>query len=216
MDSSTITLRMRDVTSALGAAAEYRQTLNRIRLQKFVYLMDAVAVIFNTLPPSEGHYTFKHGPFDPAVQNAVDSLAFRGLVTITKLAQGEEGTISADYTLSEAGEDYFQRLLAHDAGAHRVVVAREVALRIQRIGWRRLKELVYAEPTFLKARAGGYNRRLVTYNGRQVSTGRLLQIITRSLSTQGIRPTREIVLDAYFEYLDKYARQPHHLAGGTA
>jgi len=205
---------MRDVTAALGVAAEYNKPLNRIRLQKFVYLMDAVTVVFRALPPSEGHYTFKHGPFDPAVQNAVDSLAFRGLVSIIALQKTEEGTVFADYTLSEAGHHFFRKMTDSDATASRITVAREVAERVNRLGWSRLRELVYAEPTFLKARAGGFGRRLVTYKGREVSTGRLLQIITRALSTQGIQPSRDIVLDAYFEYLDEYARRPHQTPEG--
>lgn len=216
MDTLTVTLRMRDVTVALGSAASYKQTLNRIRLQKFVYLMDAVAVIFRSLPASEGHYTFKHGPFDPAVQNAVDSLAFRGLVRITKLDTTEEGRVSAEYALSEAGVDCYRAMRESEATVTRVAIADEVATRVNRLGWYRLRELVYAEPTFLKARTAGYGRRLVTYNGREVSTGRLLQVIIRSLGSLGVTPSRGIVLDAYFQYLDKYAKRPQQIGGGLA
>ena len=132
MDTSTVTLRMRDVAIALGVAADHGETLNRIRLQKFVYLMDAVAVIFATLPASEGHYTFKHGPFDPAIQNAVDSLAFRGLVNIVRAQENDEGSVSADYTLSEAGRDLFREFDATEAIPSRVEIGREVAARVDR------------------------------------------------------------------------------------
>jgi hypothetical protein len=207
---------MRDVTIALGVADGYGESLNRIRLQKFVYLMDAIAIIFRELPPSEGHYTFKHGPFDPAIQSAVDSLAFRGLVAIPKLTMTDEGKVSAIYKLSEGGKDCFTRMVASAATADRVTIAQAVATRVERLGWSRLRELVYAEPTFLKARGLRYGQKLFPYKGREVSTGRLLGIIRRALSAKGIEPSRDIVLDAYFEYLDKYARSQHQTAFAEA
>ena len=210
MDTTTVILRMRDVAIALGVAGSHGQSLNRIRLQKFVYLMDAVAVIFKVLPLTDGYYTFKHGPFDPAVQNAVDSLAFRGLVSITSLHAAEEGTVSAVYTLSVGGQNWFQKLGDDQAMADRIKIGNAVAERVDRLGWWRLRELVYAEPTFLKARTAGYGRHLAPHKGRDVSTARLLQVIMRALRLGNIEPTRDSVLDAYFDYLDRYAKQRHH------
>jgi hypothetical protein len=49
---------MRDVVLCLRAAAEHQAALNRIRLQKYVYLTDALSLV---IPAStaDGHITYK-------------------------------------------------------------------------------------------------------------------------------------------------------------
>src|SRR5689334_16183969 len=102
-ESQPVVTRMRDVGMSLLAAASFGQPLNRVRLQKFVYLLDQVGQLLRVLPPILGHYSFRNGPFDPRIQNAVDSLAFRGLVDIKGLRRTKEGAVHCDYKLSVAG-----------------------------------------------------------------------------------------------------------------
>src|ERR1039457_7706235 len=70
-------VRTADVILSLAAASQYGQRLNKIRLQKFIYLADAVSSLFALLPPEESHTTYMHGPYDAAIQRAADTLAFR-------------------------------------------------------------------------------------------------------------------------------------------
>jgi len=221
-DTSLVTIRMRDVVASLWAAGQRGESLNRIRLQKFVYLMDAVATLFRLLPPSEGHYTFKYGPFDPAVQNAVDCLAFRGLVKILNLKRGDEGTLSVDYTLTEAGQSWARELASVPVIADRLTIAEAVALRVSRLGWRRLRELVYAEPTFVSLAGTGYGRRLHPEQGKGVTSARLLEIISAATSRASSETRHDLTLDLYFGFLHDYAhrqkpgRRVHPMHGGGA
>lgn len=197
---------MRDVGIAMHVASRYGQFLNRIRLQKFVYLMDAVAIIFKEIPQHEGYVTFKHGPFDRRVQNAVDALAFRGLVSINNLTRGDQGNLSVEYRLTDAGLDW-ARLLGEEVGfGERTTIGAEVGRRINVLGWTRLRELVYSEPTYVGLRPQGYGRSLRTDAGLDNSSSRLISLIIRSLSASGSLPTRDAVLDVYFRYLDSYAK----------
>src|SRR4051812_8205442 len=94
-----VLLRMSDVGMAMSAASKYGQDLNRIRLQKFIYLLDVVGYIYHLLPPRVAHKTYKHGPWDVAIQNAVDALVFRGFAEASKVQRDPNGKIHATYKL---------------------------------------------------------------------------------------------------------------------
>jgi hypothetical protein len=205
-NTTSIALRLRDVGIALHVAFGYGQFLNRIRLQKFIYLMDAVAVVFSEIPQREGYVTFKHGPFDRRVQNAVDALAFRGLVSINNLTRGDQGTLSVEYRLSDAGVEWAHRITSEIGFGERATVGAEVGRRIDSVGWGRLRELVYSEPTFVGLRPNGYGQSLRPSAGLENSSARLISVIIRSLAADGSQPTRNSVLDVYFRYLDTYAK----------
>ena len=81
-ERARILIRMADVAFALAAAHDHRERLGKLRLQKFIYLADAVSLLYSFLPPQENHTTYMYGPYDAAIQRAVDSLAFRGFVAI--------------------------------------------------------------------------------------------------------------------------------------
>ena len=74
--------RMGDVVLALGEAEKSHIQPTRIQLQKFVYLADVLGQLVGAMKLREGHKSYFNGPYDAAIQNAVDSLAFRGLVRI--------------------------------------------------------------------------------------------------------------------------------------
>ena len=87
--------RMFDVLIALREAERHKKYLTRIELQKFIYLVDSVSNIYEFMPPQEGHKTYFNGPYDLAIQNAVDSLAFRGLVKILSIELSQKKSIKA-------------------------------------------------------------------------------------------------------------------------
>jgi hypothetical protein len=215
IDTTSVALRMRDVGMALRTASTHGQLLNRIRLQKFIYLMDAVAIVFREIPQREGYVTFKHGPFDRKVQNAVDVLAFRGLVSIASLTKSAERNLSVEYRLTDAGIEWAERLARNPGGGERSAIAAEVGKRIDGLGWGRLRELVYAEPTFVGLRSDGWGRDLRPSQGLENSSARLIQVVIRSLSATGGQPTRQAVLDVYFRYLDRYAKGFRASGGAT-
>jgi len=202
-----VLIRMRDVALALGAAEFYNQSLNRIRLQKFIYLLDVVGYLYEILPPREAHTTYKNGPYDYAIQNAVDSLAFRELAKVFSVKRSPDGKIHAEYGLTPAGKSWLKILTEEGGFGTRWEAALEVAKKVNVRGWSRLVELVYAEPTFASARPRGYGQQLALFNGLENSAAFLMQTINRGIS-QGFEqalPDRELVVELFFRYLDNYA-----------
>lgn len=207
MSETTFTLiRMRDAGFALRAANEHGRSLSRIQLQKYIYLMDAIAIVFELLPPTQAHYTFRHGPFDPHIQNAVDALAFRGLAKIERLSQRAGKSVASEYALSAAGARWTTALIAQADFATRSEIAETVGRHVNRLGWHRLVELVYAEPTFVAARPEGFGKRLKPQRGLSASSAQVLQLIRRVLASRKSVPRRDVLATYYFEYLDRYSR----------
>jgi hypothetical protein len=207
MTSQTrVLVRMRDVGLALGAADTYDRWLTRIQLQKFIYLLDAIGLIFDLLPPSRAHLTYKYGPYDAAIQNAVDSLAFRGFVTASDVRRSPEGDISARYQLSAAGHSWLRRIADTELFASRWDAALVIGRRINTLGWERLVDLVYAEPTFVSTRPRGYGQLLQVNNGLNNSAAFIIAVINRVLS-HGFANTstsRDLIVNLFFRYLDEF------------
>lgn len=215
-ENISVLVRMRDVGLALGAAGHYKRSLSRIQLQKFVYLMDSLASIYDLLPPTDGHYTFLHGPYDPSIQSAVDSLAFRGLAQIRSLVRRANGNIASEYSLTKSGERWTDTVRKHPILLERNSVAEIVAYHVNRLGWGRLVPLVYAEPTFLNSRPEGYGKRLKPQRLLSSSSGYLLQLIRQALPTSPELATRDVIAEYYFDYLDRYSRSVRSASPGEA
>jgi uncharacterized protein YwgA len=147
--------RFIDVLFALKTAADYNQTLGRIQLQKYVYLTDTVGLIWEVIAPKNGHETYKHGPFDESINNAVDVLAFRGFVDIVSIKM-EEKRVDALYCINKTGIKLFEGIVAEEHFNKKNTLYQQIGIHVNRIGWRKLRELVYAEPTYLQSRASGY------------------------------------------------------------
>jgi len=211
-ENIAVLVRMRDVGLALGAASHYKRSLSRIQLQKFVYLMDSLAGIYELLPPSEGHYTFRHGPYDPSIQSAVDSLAFRGLAQITSLVRRGSSSIASTYSLTNSGTRWAITVRQHPALSERNALAQVVALHVNRLGWDRIVPLVYAEPTFMDSRPEGYGKRLKPQRLSSNSSGYLLQLIQQALQSSAELMTRGVVAEYYFDYLDRYSKNVRQVA----
>jgi hypothetical protein len=201
-----VAIRMRDVGVALFASSQYGQQLNRIRLQKFIYLLDQVGQLLAFLPPSRTHYSFRRGPFDPNIQNAVDALAFRGLVRIIKLRKDPDGSIHAEYALTLVGVQWVESMISTADLSDRWRAAQLIASEIDRIGWDRIKELVYAEPTYVAAKPRGYGEQLRQFEFTQPSSATIFRAISHSLSCGFERiPTVDMIVELYFDYLNQYS-----------
>jgi hypothetical protein len=202
-----VLVRMRDVVLALNAASRFDQMLSRIRLQKFVYLLDVMIYLVELLPPSERHVTYRHGPFDAAIQNAVDCLAFRGLVRIADLRRETDGTTQAKYALTDSGKAWLGKLLSDSQFQVRSQVAASIAEEVDSIGWERIVALVYAEPTFVTARSLGYGAKLSPHNPLSNSAALVLRTMKRGLRSGFERTTPEpqLLLRLFFLYLRDFS-----------
>lgn len=202
-------LRMRDVAFALLAAHQQSaSSTNRIGLQKLIYLMDAVAILYDTFPTANGHVTYHHGPYDPAIQNAVDALAFRGIARVVSMRE-QSGQLSTAYTLTDAGSNWAKHLSSYPILQRRWMIASDVAAHAARFGWPRLRALVYAEPTYATVRSGGLGKELAVASQTTPSTVTLLSYFRAALSARADSksPSRELLLDLLFRYLDAFARR---------
>jgi hypothetical protein len=199
-------------------ARRSKQLLGKVQIQKFVYLMDALSALFDMLPLQGGYRTYKRGPWDPFVQNAVDALAFRGLVRISDARELESGEVAAIYELTDVGEHLIERLRGNVAFAERIRAADEIARQLDKIGWTRLRELVYAEPTYVVARIEGFGRQLSPAEGFEASTKALVAVIRDALAVAwpGLTVDRTMVIEVFFRFLDAYSRPAAYRREGPA
>lgn len=199
---------MRDVGLSLAAASHYNQLLNRIRLQKFVYLLDVMVYLVQLLPPSERHVTYKHGPYDAGIQNAVDCLAFRGLARISEIQREPDGKTYARYALTTAGMDWVSELLFDPEFRIRSSVAASIAKEVNSIGWEQLRTLVYAEPTFVSARSHGYGTKLEPNDPLRNSAALVLETMKRGLRSGLEKATLspDLLFRLFFRYLKEFSQ----------
>ncbi len=209
MRAVRIALRMRDVGVALASAGVFNQPLGKLQLQKYIYLLDALGGVFETLAPSEGHRTYLHGPYDWAIQDAVDSLSFRGLVRIEAVKRHGGGGVMARYRLTGDGNYWVDSLRQTELLSRRFRAGDAIARRVERIGWTRLRELVYAEPTFVERASVGYGQELSPATAFDASTRELVSVICEALEAgwSDFRVSEDAIADVFFRYLDAYSRR---------
>ena len=200
--------RMGDVMLALGEAGQAKVRPTKIQLQKFVYLADVLGQVVGSLKPREGHKTYRNGPYDPAIQNAVDALAFRGLARVAGAWRTPSGHLATSYTLAEPGLEFLKKLREHQALARKVQMAGFVGAALCEIGWDRIVRLVYAEPTYVATRPTGWGSRLAAEDGLVVSAAFMLAVMRRvaeTLSTERAANPKWIT-DRFFAFLSDYAQ----------
>lgn len=201
--------RSKDVLFALSAASDYNQQLGRLALQKLIYLFDVIALAWRQIGAQPGFRPWHNGPYDPMIQNAVDALAFRGLVNITDLSFRRTKNAECRYSLTDAGKTSVGNLSKSSALGDDLALFCEIAREIERRGWNRIKEIVYAEPTYSTARA--------TEHGTMLSLDRSIE----NLSYQLLRDVREAfemnrdtamprrtLVQVMFAILDEYRLTP--------
>lgn len=208
MSTISVANRFADVVLALEQASRSRVRPTRIQLQKFVYLTDALAQIVGSLGPMEGHKTFRNGPYDAAIQNAVDCLCFRGVAAIAGTWRTQAGHLATTYTLTRSGRDFLLKIHESDAFRRRVEIAKLVGTELQNLGWHRIVDLVYAEPTYVSARPKGWGERLVPEDGLSTSAAFVLAVVRRivsALALEGVTGDREgWVVNRFFAFLSDY------------
>jgi hypothetical protein len=206
--AQNIANRMGDVVLALGEAEKVNIQPTRIQLQKFIYLCDVLGQVVGTLKLREGHKTYRNGPYDAAIQNAVDSLAFRGVVRIAGIWKTASGGTGTKYALATPGRRLMSRLRETPEFARKVQVARLVGAELHELGWSRIVDLVYAEPTFVATRPSGWGSPLSAEDGLVVSTAFILAIMRRTVDM--LYPDRKLapewIAERFFAYLDDYDR----------
>lgn len=204
--NSTVTNRMGDVIIALAEAEKAKVRPTKIQLQKFIYLTDILGQVIGLFRPREGHKTYRNGPYDAAIQNAVDSLAFRALVQITGVWKTPSGYLATRYELAAPGRKLLEKLRSSDALKRRIWIGEMVGLELKKLGWDRIVGLVYAEPTFVARRSSGWGTELTAEDGLSISTAFVLAImrrVTALLNPEGtVSP--EWFTERFFAYLDDY------------
>jgi hypothetical protein len=200
--------RMADVMFALGEAEKARARPTKIQLQKFVYLTDVLSQIVGAMKPREAHLTYRNGPYDPAIQNAVDSLAFRGLVRVTGVWRTPSGHLGTSYALSAPGRRFLQRLRSHPSLGRKNSIAGLVGDELRHLGWDRIVALVYAEPTYVATRPTGWGSPLPAEDGLTVSAAFLVAVMRRVATTlaEERAPSPAWISDRFFAYLSDYDR----------
>lgn len=196
---------MRDAALALYAAREHRQRLNRIRLQKFIYLNDVVNVLFTALPKKVHHKTYRYGPYDSSIQAAMNCLIFRGFAIADRISGPHDGKTLYEFSLSKAGVSWVEELTSSNPNKQQLACNLAVAEQVNRYGWHRLKSLVYAEPTYVAMKQVGWGQELLADRAENNSTASLLAIMRKVLrAAEGKTISESLLLELFFRYLDSY------------
>ena len=198
--------RYKDVLFALRAANELGESLGRLQLQKLIYLADVLSGAWRKIGKPAAFLPYKNGPYDPSIQNVVDTLAFRGLAEVTGLAFRQPRITGSNYRLSDAGNRAVDTTVDLQAMADDLELYREIAREVDKRGWKNIKALVYAEPTYEASSERSGSRRLRTGTRATNLTSRLLNDFQEAFSREELRPiSRSNLIQVFFALLDEHA-----------
>lgn len=192
--------RYADVLISLYAAKSQKPRIGRLQLQKYIYLCDTISILWDQTALGSGYKTYKRGPYDPKIQNAVDALAFRGLVDIYTLDTSNKNEVSAFYGITKAGIKFIQQIINIPPYKKRYSLSKEVSNEITERGWGNILSLVYAEPYYVQEGSIGW--------GRTLSMNTLLKNVSiRALAflsdlSRGGTLSKENITTFFFEMLD--------------
>lgn len=148
--------RFSDVLISLFFANKYKQDkIGKIQLQKLIYLADTISIIWKVLAPKHGHKTYKYGPYDKNIQNAVDVLAFRGFVDIVSFVILEKN-VDVKYKISELGLKLYERIGSEPTIAKKIDFYKHISYEVDKRNWFDLKSMVYSEPSYISNKIDGY------------------------------------------------------------
>jgi hypothetical protein len=195
--------RYKDVLFALDVAHQFNQSLGKLQLQKFVYLTDVLSPIWNVI--SIGDYqTYKHGPYDSSVQNAVDVLAFRGAVNVADSNLDKKENTRVSYVIAKIGIKIVEKLKLEPAFSIKHELYGILGQHIHRRGWGKLKDMVYSEATFLSAKSDGYGRSLELNSLLSNETFQALLEFNNLLGDRSAKLSKENLVSIFFQILDNY------------
>lgn len=209
--------RMGDVVLALREAEHASVFPTRIQLQKFVYLADVLGQIVGVFKPLAGHKTYQRGPYDAAIQNAVDSLAFRGMARIEGVWRMPNGGLATKYQITDSGRDLLVKMSTSPYLQRKIRIASLIGVELKHFGWNRIVKLVYAEPTYVAARPKGWGVALMPENGVEISTAFLVAIMRRVVETldNEREATPEWITNRFFAFLSDYDYQNGNISQNT-
>jgi uncharacterized protein YwgA len=191
-----------DVLFALALAQTYDQVLGRLQLQKYIYLVDILAPIWEFVSLSK-YQTYKHGPYDPNVQNAVDVLAFRGAVKVVE-SDFEKDQIRVRYSLSEIGTKIVEHARKIRFLEKKYLLYQLIAEYVNQRGWNRLKDLVYSDPTYLTAKSDGLGRQIDTTSLLSSDSLQILMGFNNLVRNNTEMLSKENLISFFFKLLDNY------------
>ncbi|MBN8582680.1 MAG: hypothetical protein J0L96_18595 [Anaerolineae bacterium] len=196
--------RLKDVLFALDVAGTYHQSLGRLQLQKFIYLADTLSLVWEIIA-ANGYQTYKHGPYDPNIQNAVDVLSFRGAVDIARIRYESDNVIQVNYQISKHGigivKSFHEELGVSAKYELYGILGHHINLR----GWSQLKNLVYSEATFLTEKMDGLGKPLVLDSLLSNQSFRVLLGFNNLVVDSGGKINKKNLVSIFFRVLDNYS-----------
>jgi uncharacterized protein YwgA len=198
--------RFKDVLFALSSASRANVKLGRLQLQKLIYLADVFSAVWRVVSSPAQFRPDSFGPYDPAIQNAVDALVFRGIAQIGELRFGRR-YVKSTYSLSAIGTDVISRLVSDEVMGEELSLYDEIATEINKRGWNRIRDIVYAEPTYCAARAGAESSQLRTNRPNSNQTVRLARLFDASWSKEESQFDAKTFVQIMFLVFDEYRTQ---------
>lgn len=203
MTQSELFQRYADVILALSTSERYGENLGRLQLQKFIYLCDILSLAWNILSSDDGHETYKHGPYDYKIQNAVDALSFRGFVKIEFLKLDKKNmSTTSNYSLTDPGKLLYERLLSAKLYKTKDTIYKLIAKNVNRRGWTNLKSIVYSEVSYVN-KVGFYNQ-IDTNSYTNNATIQLVDLFNNLSKRKPIKP--EDLVTIFFKITDNYRK----------
>lgn len=200
--------RSKDVLLALKASSAYVNSLGRLQLQKLIYLFDILAIAWREVDGSNTFSPWNHGPYDQTIQNAVDSLAFRGFVAIDTLSFAGTRKAQSSYSLTRAGESAVDGLSTDGPFNDDLDLLNEISAEINRRGWSNIKSIVYSEPTYNTARATKQGVKLSVNLDHNLSW-KLIREIRDGFESRRDEPmSKRTLIQVFFATLDEFGTTP--------
>ncbi len=201
---SRIGKRYKDVLLSLASANNFDVGLGRLQMQKFVYLADSLSVIWDLLSPDIGFETYKHGPYDPAIQNAADVLVFRGAINISSSEIKPDGTVTAVYKISDVGLKIVKMMGTEPSLYRRAELYNLISTHVASRGWDKLRSLVYSDTTYLGKKMSGWGVSLNTNSLLSNDSLRTLLEYNNLVRNKELKLSKENLVAIYFHVLDNY------------
>lgn len=197
--------RYRDALLALASAQNYGEALGRLQMQKFVYLADSLSMLWDLLGPEIGFQTYKHGPYDPAIQNAIDVLMFRGVIKIVTSEIKPDGTLTALYKISDSGLAIVKKMKTEPYFFRWVDLYGTIGTHVAKRGWEKLKGLVYSDATYVGRKVDGWGVSLNTNSLLSNDSLRILLEFNDLVRDKKLELNKENLTSIFFRILDNYS-----------
>lgn len=203
--NSNVILRMRDVAVCLHYAKKHMLVLNKIQLQKIIYLLDCIDAFLYILLSEKGHQTYYHGPYDKNIQNAADILVFHLLVDVDNIKMLGNGDVSCGYSLTNDGDGWVSNLLENDLNTQNrsKIISGLLDSLLSRGLINNIVQLVYAEPIFVKNQRSGYGVNLDFKDLDQNDVFSFMTIVLDAFSKEKQNIYVPFICDLLVDYLSR-------------